>query len=82
MLLILGGALFYGTNSELGKFVDLFDALKIQILLVILQPSVKYSFAIALLASGQNSTITGTLSGQIVMEGFIHLKCRCGHDEC
>ena len=31
-------------------------------------------FAIALLASGQNSTITGTLSGQIVMEGFIHLK--------
>lgn len=31
-------------------------------------------FAIALLASGQNSTITGTLSGQIVMEGFIDLK--------
>lgn len=28
LLLILGGALFYGTNSELGKFVDLFDALK------------------------------------------------------
>lgn len=31
-------------------------------------------FAVALLASGQNSTITGTLTGQIVMEGFIHLK--------
>jgi manganese transport protein len=31
-------------------------------------------FAIALLASGQNSSITGTLAGQIVMEGFIHLK--------
>ena len=27
-------------------------------------------FAIALLASGQNSTITGTMAGQIVMEGF------------
>lgn len=31
-------------------------------------------FAVALLASGQNSTITGTLTGQVVMEGFIHLK--------
>jgi manganese transport protein len=31
-------------------------------------------FAIALLSSGQSSTITGTLSGQIIMEGFIHLK--------
>jgi manganese transport protein len=31
-------------------------------------------FAVALLASGQNSSITGTLAGQIVMEGFIHFK--------
>ena len=31
-------------------------------------------FAVALLASGQNSTITGTMAGQIVMEGFINLK--------
>jgi manganese transport protein len=30
-------------------------------------------FAVALLASGQNSSITGTLAGQIVMEGFIHI---------
>jgi len=33
-------------------------------------------FAIALLASGQNSTLTGTLAGQIVMEGFINLRLR------
>jgi manganese transport protein len=33
-------------------------------------------FALALLASGQNSTLTGTLAGQIVMEGFIHLRTR------
>jgi len=33
-------------------------------------------FAIALLASGQNSTITGTLSGQIVMEGFLNFKMK------
>ena len=31
-------------------------------------------FAVALLASGQNSTVTGTLAGQIVMEGFLDLK--------
>jgi manganese transport protein len=33
-------------------------------------------FALALLASGQNSTLTGTLAGQIVMEGFLHLRIR------
>lgn len=33
-------------------------------------------FALALLASGQNSTLTGTLAGQIVMEGFLNLKMR------
>ena len=32
------------------------------------------AFAIALLASGQSSTITGTLAGQVVMEGFVHLR--------
>jgi len=31
-------------------------------------------FAIALLASGQNSSITGTLAGQVVMEGFVNIK--------
>jgi manganese transport protein len=33
-------------------------------------------FAVALLASGQNSTLTGTLAGQIVMEGFLNLKLK------
>ena len=31
-------------------------------------------FAVALLASGQNSTVTGTLAGQIVMEGFLNIR--------
>jgi manganese transport protein len=35
-----------------------------------------FLFAIALLASGQNSTLTGTLAGQIVMEGFIKLRMK------
>ena len=33
-------------------------------------------FALALLASGQNSTLTGTLAGQIVMEGFLRIRLR------
>ncbi len=33
-------------------------------------------FAVALLASGQSSTLTGTLAGQVVMEGFVHLRLR------
>ena len=33
-------------------------------------------FAIALLCSGQNSTLTGTLAGQIVMEGFLNFRMR------
>ena len=33
-------------------------------------------FAVALLASGQSSTMTGTLAGQVVMEGFVHVRIR------
>lgn len=33
-------------------------------------------FAVALLASGQNSTLTGTLAGQVIMEGFINLRIK------
>ena len=35
-------------------------------------------FAVALLASGQSSTITGTMAGQIVMEGFLNLRMSPG----
>ena len=35
-------------------------------------------FAVALLASGQSSTITGTLAGQVVMEGFMHWRIAPG----
>ncbi len=74
LLLVLGAALFYGTNSSLGRFVDLFRALNnSQVVGAIASPVLSMLFAIGLLASGQSSTITGTLSGQIIMEGFIHL---------
>lgn len=75
LLLILGAALFYGTDSSLGRFVDLFNALSNnQIVGAIASPMLSMLFAVALLASGQSSTITGTLSGQIIMEGFIRLR--------
>lgn len=73
LLLVLGAALFYGHGESLGRFTDLFDALQDSTIVgAIASPVLSILFAIALLASGQNSTITGTLSGQIVMEGFIH----------
>jgi manganese transport protein len=39
-------------------------------------PLASMLFALALLASGQNSTLTGTLAGQIVMEGFLQIRMR------
>ena len=39
-------------------------------------PIASILFALALLASGQNSTLTGTLAGQIVMEGFLNIRLR------
>ena len=73
--MILGAALFYGTNSKLGRFVDLFNSLNDpSIVGSIASPVLSMLFAVALLASGQSSTITGTLSGQIIMEGFINLR--------
>ena len=76
LLLILGAALFYGNNpDDLGRFTQLYDALKNpQMLGAVASSTMATLFAVALLASGQNATITGTLTGQIVMEGFINLS--------
>ncbi|PTE69787.1 divalent metal cation transporter [Staphylococcus devriesei] len=76
LLLVLGAALFYGANADtLGGFYDLYHALKTQPILGLVLGSIMSTlFAVALLASGQNSTITGTLAGQIVMEGFLKLS--------
>ncbi|KAF1305333.1 Nramp family divalent metal transporter [Candidatus Enterococcus willemsii] len=75
LLLILGSALFFGHGDELGTFSTLYNALQdSSIAGAVASPLLSTLFAVALLASGQNSTITGTLAGQIVMEGFIHMK--------
>lgn len=75
LLLLLGAALFFGKPGDLSTFGSLYDALKDPKLAgTVASPVLSTLFAVALLASGQNSTITGTLSGQVVMEGFIHLR--------
>lgn len=76
LLLILGATLFFGKNpDDIGRFAQLYDALQDHNMVgAIASSTLATLFAIALLASGQNATITGTLTGQIVMEGFINFK--------
>ena len=75
MLLIVGAALFFGHATELDGFHQLYDALNNHnIAGAIASPVLSTLFALALLASGQNSTITGTLTGEIIMEGFLHFR--------
>ncbi|AIN47231.1 Nramp family divalent metal transporter [Candidatus Palibaumannia cicadellinicola] len=74
LLLILGASLFFGKNPEdIGRFAQLYNALQDHNMAgAIASSTLATLFAIALLASGQNATITGTLTSQIVMEGFIN----------
>jgi manganese transport protein len=72
-ILIVAAATFHTTgNSQIAEITDAH-----KMLTPILGTSLaSVFFAIALLASGQNSTLTGTLAGQIVMEGFLNLKLK------
>ena len=75
LLLILGASLFFGHASEISAFSQMYNALQdSSIAGAIASSTLSTLFALALLASGQNSTLTGTLTGQIVMEGFLHMK--------
>src|SRR5712672_794091 len=72
-ILILGAAAFH--TRGLHNVAEISDAYKLlsPVLGVSLASTV---FACALLASGQNSTLTGTLAGQIVMEGFLNIRLK------
>ncbi|SKA03477.1 manganese transport protein [Fructilactobacillus lindneri DSM 20690 = JCM 11027] len=81
LLLIMGVAVFKSGVVKDTSFFGLYDALKDPAIMTngLLAGVAKTGilstlFAVALLASGQNSTITGTLTGQVVMEGFIHMR--------
>jgi manganese transport protein len=70
-ILIVAAATFYRSGHH--EVAEIQDAYKL------LSPllgvgAASTLFAVALLASGQNSTLTGTLAGQVVMEGFLHLR--------
>ncbi|WP_040931947.1 Nramp family divalent metal transporter, partial [Paenibacillus larvae] len=69
-ILILGAAAFFGTGLDVSEIEGAYELLSPTLGVGIASTL----FAVALLASGQNSTITGTLTGQIVMEGFVNLR--------
>jgi len=72
-ILIVAAATFYRAGRH--DVAEIGDAY--QLLTPLLGVSGASSlFALALLASGQNSTLTGTLAGQIVMEGFLKIRIR------
>ena len=72
-ILVTAAAAFHGKGHE--GVADIADAHKL-LTPVLGAGAASVLFAIALLASGQNSTLTGTLAGQIVMEGFLDLKLK------
>jgi manganese transport protein len=82
-ILVLAAMVFFGKESVVvpGEGVVMFgaDADWIRVAYLTLAPLLGTAvasilFAVALLASGQSSTITGTLAGQVVMEGFMHWR--------
>jgi manganese transport protein len=71
-ILILGAAVFFKHGVEVTEIQQAHE-----LLTPLLGTTVaSAAFAIALLSSGQSSTLTGTLAGQVVMEGFVNLKIR------
>jgi manganese transport protein len=84
-ILVLAATVFFGKHSVTasGGHVIRFDASSdwIRVAYLTLAPllgttAASTLFAVALLASGQSSTITGTLAGQVVMEGFMHWRLK------
>ena len=69
-ILILAAKVFFETgHSEVAKIEDAH-----QLLPTFLGQAAPILFAVALIAAGQSSTITGTLAGQIIMEGYLSLR--------
>ena len=72
-ILVIAAAVFHGTRYE--SVADIGDAHQLLSPLLGTQAA-GILFALALLCSGQNATLTGTLAGQIVMEGFVNIRLR------
>lgn len=75
LLLVLGGTLFFHTTNQLASLQDVFNGLKSSAVVGNLaNPLMSWLFAFALLITGMISSITSTLSGQIVMEGYLNIR--------
>jgi manganese transport protein len=72
-ILVLSASAFHGSGHQ--DVADINDAYKL-LSPLLGGPVASAFFGIALLASGQNATLTGTMAGQIVMEGFLNLRLR------
>lgn len=84
-ILVLAAMVFFGKESvtvaggQVVKFSADSDWIRVAFLTLaplLGAPVASTLFAVALLASGQSSTITGTLAGQVVMEGFMHWRIK------
>jgi len=71
-ILVVSAATFYGRGEDVAEIQQAYQLLSPTLGV----PIASTLFALALLASGQNSTLTGTLAGQIVMEGFLRIRLR------
>jgi manganese transport protein len=72
-ILILAASAFHFTdNRDVGEIQDAYKLLSP----VLGAPLASTLFGIALLAAGQSSTLTSTMAGQIVMEGFLHIRLK------
>jgi manganese transport protein len=72
-ILIMAAAVFNTSGqTKVAEIQEAYELLSPQLNV----PLASTLFALALLASGQNSTLTGTLAGQIVMEGFLNIRLR------
>lgn len=72
-ILILAASVFHFSGKQ--DVAEIQDAYKLLSPMLGVAPA-SAIFAIALLASGQNSTLTATMAGQIVMEGFLHIRLK------
>ncbi len=75
LLLVLGGTLFFHATNQLASLQDVFNGLKnVAVVGKLANPVMSWLFAFALLITGMISSITSTLSGQIVMEGYLNIR--------
>jgi len=75
LLLVLGGTLFFHATNQLASLQDVFNGLKnAAVVGKLANPIMSWLFAFALLITGMISSITSTLSGQIVMEGYLNIR--------